>query len=248
MNEHIVIVSGTQELSSRVVASIPDSAIVLAADGGLDHALAAGLKPEGLIGDLDSVSAENLAWAETNATISRHPTDKDRTDTELALAFAAAMHPESITLIGGGDRLDHTIAAIGALGAPALTSIPHLDAWWGDQHVSILHGPGRTTLRLVSGSTLSLIALHGRCHKVTLTGVKWPLDDATVDQVVGLGISNIVIAPEFDEPGGPDEFDVSDESTGPDEPCLVDVRLSSGVLTIFDDPAPEQFPDRTELP
>ena len=79
---------------------------------------AAGLTPAGLIGDLDSMSEEGLAWATQHATIERHPIDKDATDTELAVAFAAGMNPARVVLVaGGGDRLDHTLAAIGALGA-----------------------------------------------------------------------------------------------------------------------------------
>jgi hypothetical protein len=145
--EHIVIVTGSSRLADTAVASIPDEAIVIAVDGGLDHALAAGLHPSGLIGDLDSVSADGLAWAEQNATISRHPADKDDTDTELALRFVADMMPARLTMIGGGDRLDHTFAALGALGLAELTSIPVIDAWWGEQHVDVLHGPGQPRWR-----------------------------------------------------------------------------------------------------
>ncbi len=117
MNERIVIITGASPLLPEVVDRIPGDAILLAVDGGLDHALAAGLQPSGLIGDLDSVTEEGLAWAARHATIDRHPADKEHTDTELALAFAAAMDPLHLTLIGGGDRLDHSLAAIGALGA-----------------------------------------------------------------------------------------------------------------------------------
>jgi thiamine pyrophosphokinase len=53
MNEHIVIVTGASPLPEHVVAWIPSSAIVLGVDGGLDVALAAGLRPSGLFGDLD---------------------------------------------------------------------------------------------------------------------------------------------------------------------------------------------------
>ena len=212
--EHIVIVTGSSPLADTAVASIPDAAIVIAVDGGLDHALAAGLHPSGLIGDLDSVSADALAWAEQNATISRHPDDKNDTDTELALRFAARMTPAQLTMIGGGDRLDHTFAALGALGHPALTSIPVIDAWWSDQHVDVLHGPGQATLLLAPDSIVSLLALHGECTGVTITGVRWQLDDVTLAPVVGWGVSNEVAA------GG-----------------TVSIRLSTGVLTVFDVPA-----------
>lgn len=226
MNERIVIVTGAHALPRDVVDRIPDSAIILAVDGGLDHALHAGLEPSGLIGDLDSVTPEGLAWAEKNATISRHPADKDRTDTELALSFAAGMLPSGITLVGGGDRLDHTITALGALGSIDLTTVPEIDAWWDGQHVSIVHGPGRASLHLVPGSTLSMLALHGPCEKVSITGVRWELDRVRLEPIVGLGVSNEVL---HTKPG--DESEVSD-SDG-----RVEISLSSGILTIFDQPA-----------
>jgi thiamine pyrophosphokinase len=143
VNEHIVIVTGASALDPAVAARLPAGARVIAVDGGLDHALAAGLTPTELVGDLDSVSETGLAWAARHATITRHPVDKDQTDTELALTLASTSDPARITLVGGGDRLDHTLAAIGALGAPALTSVPVLDGWWGSQHVRVLHGPPR---------------------------------------------------------------------------------------------------------
>lgn len=216
MHEHIAIITGASPLSSRIVDTIPHSAIVLAVDGGLDVALAAGLRPSGLIGDLDSVTAEGLAWAEAHATIARHPTDKAQTDTELALLFAADMQPERLTMVGGGDRLDHTVAALGALAADRLATVPLLDGWWNGQHLDVIHGPGRRTLRLQPGSTLSMLAIGPRCHGVGVSGVRWPLEDHTLEPVVGLGISN--------------------EVTDPDG--AVNVTVSNGVLTIFDTPHP----------
>lgn len=214
MNEHIVIVTGASPLPRHVVDLVDESAIVLAADGGLDLARAAGLHPSGLIGDLDSISPEGRAWAESNATVTTHASDKDQTDTELTLAFAADMQPERLTLIGGGDRLDHTLAALGALAAPNLTGIPMLDAWWDGQHVDVLHGPSRRVLHLEGGSTLSLLALGGLCRTVHLRGVRWTLDGHDLDPVVGLGVSNEVTDPHGD----------------------VHVSVSTGVLTVFDHP------------
>lgn len=213
-NETVVVVTGSEPLHPRAVATVPVGAIVLAADGGLDHALAAGLTPAGLIGDLDSISAEGLAWAEANATIQRHPAEKDLTDTELAVAFANSLHPERLVLLsGGGDRLDHTLAAIGCLGAPALTGIPTIEVWWGSQHARVVHGPGTATVPTVEGSTLSAIAMHGPCSGVSMTGTRWELDDEDVGAMSGRGISNVV------------------------ERSPVHVRVALGVLTVFADPA-----------
>jgi len=223
VNEHIVIITGASTLDADLVSRLRSEAtehtIWMAVDGGLDHALAGGLEPTHLVGDLDSVTEAGLAWAARHTEISRHPTDKDQTDTELALALATKFDPERITLVGGGDRLDHTFAGIGALGALGLTSVPVLDGWWQSQHLRVVHGPGSATLRLVPGSTLSLLALHGPCVRVTLSGPRWELDQFDLEPLVGMGVSNEV-------PAGDDAVEVQ-------------VTLSGGVLTIFDDPAPD---------
>ena len=120
--------------------------MLIAADGGLDHALAAGLEPSVLVGDLDSVSASGLAWASEHTTIVRHPVDKPATDTELAVAHAASLAPERILLVAGvGDRLDHAVAALGALGAAAVAGVDRLEAWWGSDQFVVIHGPESTT-------------------------------------------------------------------------------------------------------
>lgn len=194
MNEVVVVITGAAPLHQLALESVPDGAIVLAADGALDHALAAGLRPAGLVGDLDSVSDAGLTWAEAHATIDRHRPDKDHTDTELALMMAIDFSPSRLILVaGGGDRLDHTIAAIGALGHKSLTSIPIIDGWWGDQQFHVLHGPGRRGFELPIGTTVSLITMHGAAGGVSISGVQWPLDRADLEPVAGHGVSNVTI-------------------------------------------------------
>ncbi len=208
MNETVVVITGADAIVPAVAQRIPDGAVVIAADGALDHALAAGVRPSGLVGDMDSISAAGLEWAARHATIERHDPDKDHTDTELAVMVAADLRPARLILVGAGDRLDHVLAAIGALGQPRLTSIPVIDAWWDEQWIRVLHGPGSTTLDLADGTTLSLLALHGPCSGVTVTGVRWPLERAHLAPLVGVGVSNVALGPE------------------------VTVRVSTGVLTI----------------
>ncbi len=231
MSDTVVIVTGAAPLDARAVAAIPSDAIVIAADGGLDHARSAGLTPAGLIGDLDSVSETGLAWAVQHATIQRHPIDKDATDTELAVAFAAGMNPLRVIMVaGGGDRLDHTLAAIGALGAVVLTSVPLVECWWGGQYLQVVHGPARVSIRTMtspatsqgtSGTSsgpdtrISLLAMHGPCTGVTMSGTRWELNQADLGPLVGHGLSNVV--------------------TGP----AVELSVSTGVLTVFVDPPPD---------
>ena len=77
---------------------------VIVADSGLDVALAAGLVPTMLVGDLDSISADGARWAADHGLpIEQHPADKDDTDTALALRCAAATRPRR----GGRARRRH---------------------------------------------------------------------------------------------------------------------------------------------
>ena len=208
MTDCVVVVTGAAPLPAAALAAIPADAVVIAADGALDHALAAGLAPAGLVGDLDSVSARGLTWAKAHATIERHDPDKDATDTELALRTATDLNPDRLILIGAGDRLDHVLAAIGALGHPRLTSIPVIEGWWGANRLRVVHGPGQADLDLPVGTTLSLLALHGPCTGVHISGVRWPLANADLAAAVGHGVSNVATE------------------------HAVAVRVSSGVLTV----------------
>ncbi len=193
MTRTVVVITGAAPLSARAVARVPADATLVAADGGLDHALAAGLEPTVLVGDLDSVTAASLAWAAEHAQVLRHPIDKAATDTELAVAHAASLDPDRLLLLAGqGDRLDHAVAALGALGAPALAGIASLEAWWGGDELRVLHGPTTRRLDHPVGTTFSVLAMHGPCRGVTLDGARWPLHDHDLAPLVGLGVSNVV--------------------------------------------------------
>lgn len=193
MTETVVVITGAAPLDRRAVAAVPADAWIIAADGGLDHALGAGLTPALLIGDLDSVSPAGLAWATENIEFVRYATDKGETDTELALAHAAAAHPSRVVLLAGRalhERLDHLVTTLGALGSPQLAGVGALDAWWGDERLHVVHGPGKVELELVPGTTFSVLAMHGPCHGVTVDGARWPLVDHALAPLVGLGVSN----------------------------------------------------------
>ena len=75
---------------------------IVAADGGTRHALAAGITPDHVIGDLDSLSSELRATLEAAGTIVHaHPPAKDETDLELALIWAATQsHIAEIVVLG----------------------------------------------------------------------------------------------------------------------------------------------------
>src|ERR1700690_1082508 len=81
---------------------------IICADGGTRHALALGLKPNLIVGDLDSVTDVELKKAD--AKILQYPRDKNETDLELALNHALEQEPTSIIIVAAlGNRLDQTL-------------------------------------------------------------------------------------------------------------------------------------------
>jgi thiamine pyrophosphokinase len=193
----VVVITGAASLDARAVAALPADAVVIAADGGLDHALAAGLAPSVVIGDFDSISADGLAWAEKHADVLAYPADKGTTDTELAIAHAAGRAPDRFILVAGQaecERLDHLVTTFGSLGTRELARVDALEAWWGGDRLHVVHGPGKVELDLARGTTFSVLAMHGPCHGVTVEGARWPLVDHELEPLVGLGVSNEVAA------------------------------------------------------
>jgi len=188
-----VIITGGSALPSGIAARVPPDSFVIAADSGLDHAIAAGITPDLVVGDLDSVSSNGVAWArQRKIPFEVYPADKDLTDTQIALSAAWARQLVHILLIGGGgDRLDHSTSALTALGHPSLGECKTLTAYWGTARVDVLHAPGYWEFDLPAGTTFSLLALHGECERVTLSGAKWPLRDALIEPASSLGVSNV---------------------------------------------------------
>lgn len=162
----------------------------IAADSGLDHAYDLGLRPEVVVGDLDSVSAGALARAEREGTeIDRHPARKAKTDLELALDRAMAVVPDRIVVAGiGGGRLDHHLANLLLLADERFTG-PDVDALVGTSWIGVVRSRMRT-LRGSPDELVSLLPVHGNASGVTATGLGYPLAGAELAAGSTRGVSN----------------------------------------------------------
>jgi thiamine pyrophosphokinase len=97
--------------------------LVAAADSGLFSVEAAGMRPDWIVGDMDSIgvpgspaggirdSAGSRLAAYRPEQIFRYPADKDYTDTELAVSLLREKGCNRIWIVGGGGgRIDHLFA------------------------------------------------------------------------------------------------------------------------------------------
>jgi thiamine pyrophosphokinase len=188
----VVVVIGGGPLSPRGLTDVLPDATIIAADSGLDHAVAAGLKPTVLVGDLDSISAHGKMWAYAHELeIDQHPVDKAATDTELALIRAAASDAEHLLVFGAvGDRFDHALGTIAALGSPSLAKFETVRLVLDIVVIHVIHAARSVEVDLPEGSSFSLLALHGPCGGVDVTGARWELTNASFEPSSTRGISN----------------------------------------------------------
>jgi thiamine pyrophosphokinase len=187
-SQFVVVTSG----EGPAVAT-PSGATVIAADGGLERAVAAGLQVDIAIGDFDSAPAHLVEAAERAGTrIVRHPARKDATDLELALDEAVALGAASIVVLGSdGGRLDHLAAGLLLLGSSAYRGVT-VDAVLGETHVAVIHDA--RTLTGAVGDTLSLLPVNGPVVGVATTGLEYPLRGERLDPGTTRGVSNVFAA------------------------------------------------------
>jgi thiamine pyrophosphokinase len=164
---------------------------IFCADGGAYHALALGLTPEYVIGDLDSLSPEFVRELETKGVkLCRYPRDKDQTDLELTLQHAIAEEPGEIVLAAAlGGRLDQMLANILLLSRDEYHST-QLSLVDSGQWATLMRGPQTRVVEGQSGDILSLVPLTPLVKGVDLSGVVWPLTDATLTFGSTFTISN----------------------------------------------------------
>ncbi len=177
--------------------SLPDGAIVVAADGGLSLAPRLGLAPDVVVGDMDSVAAGDLERAgRAGARIERYPTDKDATDLELAIDAAREAGATDITIVGGtGGRLDHLLANAMLLAADRYEDVTLRWLTTTDEIVPCRPGPP-VRIQGRPGDLVSLIPVAGAALGITTSGLRWQLQGDDLVPGSTRGVSNELTATE----------------------------------------------------
>jgi len=179
--------SWTPRLAALAAAAVP----LLAADGGADHLARLGLRPAAVIGDLDSISRETRAWLGEGPLVERP--DQDRTDLDKALEYAFDdLGVERLTVLAAvGGRLDHDLGNLGLLAGLAMGE----KLVFEDESHRVLAVAGEAALVAQPGETWSFWT-YDPSVRVTIDGVRWPIEDATIDAGGQPSISNQATAEE----------------------------------------------------
>lgn len=163
--------------------------VIICTDGAAERMRELGRVPDLIVGDMDSVDEETLAYFEQKGSrIIRHPGDKDETDTQLALERAFEMEPEGIRIFGAlGGRIDHALANISLLVMCAKRGINTKIA---DRDCELFVVDRSCVIDGREGETVSLLPLSSDVRGITLDGFEYPLSGAVMEIGVPYGISN----------------------------------------------------------
>ena len=187
MKQCIIIGSAPVEDLSVFQEFDAQNAFIICADGGLDTALAAKLKPNVVIGDFDSAKAAPPANTETIRLL------REKDDTDMLSAVKEGFHRgyTDFVLIGSiGGRFDHTYANICTL-QYILSMGGHGLMANAKEKIFLMPG-GRLHLRGMRGDTASVYPFGAANAAVTYTGMKYPLNESVLTTAEPRGTSNII--------------------------------------------------------
>jgi len=204
---HVVIFTGGEFTKSNLTEKVVKEAdMILAADSGAEYAVKLDIYPAAVLGDLDSISSKTkdllkkhgTQFVSMPTTLLSHAnnrnfdnaSEKDQTDTELAVRYALEQGATKITILGGnaGDRFDHVMA--NTLLATAI-DVP-MQFVNGNQVSWIEKGPATVPLSGKKGDLLSLIPLSQEVTGITTSNLYYPLKRETLLFGLPRGVSNVM--------------------------------------------------------
>jgi thiamine pyrophosphokinase len=173
--------------------------LVVAADGGARWLAAMRVRPDVVVGDLDSLdSGEQERLAAAGTRIDRHPVAKDASDTELAVEAAVSAGADEVVILGalGGSRLDHELANLVLLADDRWDAALDLRIVRGGTLVRALRGGRRLAIEAPTGSVVTLLPMAGDAEGVRTGGLRYPLEGERLAFGRSRGLSNEAVEDE----------------------------------------------------
>ncbi len=188
----VVVADGVPGADDR--QRLGDAELIVAADGGAHWLDQCGVRPDWIVGDLDSADPALVERLTARGTrIDRHPSSKDESDTELAVGRALDSGADRIDVLGalGGERLDHELANLLLLADARLAGID-VRLVRGGTTVRALRAGERIVLEAKPGDLATLIPVAGDAAGVRTAGLRYPLRGEPLIVGASRGLSNVV--------------------------------------------------------
>lgn len=170
---------------------------IIGADRGLVFLRNAGITPDEILGDFDSVTKEEVRSFFENESIIKHEykSEKDETDTQLAIMRATDLVCNDpgfgdVYILGAlGKRLDHTLATLQGL---TFSYDRGVSVYVYDTHNKVYIAPKDFCIKKDTqyGNYVSFIPLSETVTGLSLSGFKYNLSDYTLTVNKSLATSN----------------------------------------------------------
>ena len=190
MTSFAILLGGDLVATPRLAGQLEHTRVI-AADSGIRHASVLGIVPELWTGDFDSVD-DGLRQAHGDVPTEIFPSDKDKTDGEIAIEAALARGASEVMLVGafGGARADHAFLHLSVALRLAEAGTPCLLTSGQQEGIPLL--PGAARRFDYDDGTLFSVLPFSDIEGLTLSGAKWPLADRSVPFGSSLTLSNEV--------------------------------------------------------
>jgi thiamine pyrophosphokinase len=186
----LVLCNGEPPSVSLLRSLVRRADMVVAADGGANIARIGGIRPDVIIGDLDSITPATRRWFRTSLLVQVQR--QDNTDLEKALDFLRGEGVHDVVIAGAaGKRLDFTL---GNFSVAFLYARRMRIRFVGDDWQAIPLG-SRNRLQVARGTTVSLIPFSS-CAGITLRGLAYSLTGASLNRGA-IAVSNVVTRSPF---------------------------------------------------
>lgn len=169
--------------------------VIIAVDRGLRYLYDLNILPNHIVGDFDSADFDLIECYRNNTNIQIHKyfSEKDYTDTDIALNLAISLSVHSITILGAlGKRMDHALGNIHIL-AKALSYNIFCEIVDIHNRIYVIDKSIALEKEKVYGKYVSLIPLTSFVYGLTLNGFKYIVNDYKLSIGKSLGISNEII-------------------------------------------------------
>lgn len=186
----VILANGTSPSLATLTRHLSAATLFVCADGGANTARLHGLRPDAIVGDMDSATRETLAHFRDVPVV--RDVDTERTDSEKALRYVLDRGPfDEIVLLGAtAGRLDHVVGHVSLLRryagrAPLVLEDDHARAWIAT---------GLVVLDYPAGTVVSFFGIGAPAEGVTTENLRYALRDRRLELGEQDSISNEITA------------------------------------------------------
>ena len=164
--------------------------LVVAVDSGTEQAYKLFLKPDLIIGDLDSIDEKTIQRAEKDKVqILKYKTNKNETDFELALKHVLDKEIKDITIIGGEyGEIDHLFGVLTVI-----------ISFQEDQQISWIHKDQTVLIpnskKIAIGNNVEFSILpFSNLKNLNISGAQWNLENENIEFGKSITLRNISVS------------------------------------------------------